>query len=162
MFLPNPSNLVGYELQNIYVCLEAAKVVVPLFSLQDLLFFWVLYSIILCRQWESANYLNEILCRFWDYPLYGFLWYFSSQFSVPDKLQHCSLFPQPSETAAYYRIHLYPEDLRDILTGRVWYLLNLPSIFSFFQGSDPFLTYPPCFSCSTMPSNARLLHFVQL
>ena len=36
------------------------------------------------------------------------------------------------------------------------------SIFPFFQGSDPFLMYPPYFSCSTMPSNARLLHFVQL
>ena len=67
------------------------------------------------------------------------------------------MFPQSSETAAYYRVHLSPEDLRDILTGRVWYLLNLPSIFPFFQGSDSFLVYPPYFSCS---SNARLLHLL--
>lgn len=95
MFLPSPSNLVGHELQNIYVCLEAAKVFVSLFILQDLLFFWALYSIILCMQWESANYLKEILCRFWDYPLYGFLWYFSSQFSVPDKLNIAVCFLSP-------------------------------------------------------------------
>ena len=49
-----------------------------------------------------------------------------------------------------------------MLTGKVWYLLNPPSVFPFFQGPDPFLAYAPYFSCSTMPSNARLLHFVRL
>lgn len=40
---------------------------------------------------------------------------FSLTFSVHCKFQHCSLFPQSSETSAYCRIHLYPEALRHVL-----------------------------------------------
>lgn len=48
------------------------------------------------------------------------------------------LFPQSSETTVYCRLHLYTEDLRDVLRKKAWYILNLPSSFPFFQESDPF------------------------